>query len=93
VKIKKFKAGIQDVDYVESFSVCLNEQDNGGEAVTLIVDVFDNKDGPPDNIYHNIRLQTQCYGTSRTEITLTIDLEILKYAIDKIICESKKGDV
>lgn len=95
MKVHKFMDAARktDRDYVESLSVCLNEHDNGGEAVTLAVDVYDNGDGPPHNIYYNIKLQTHCYGTSQAEIFLgTVDLEIIKEAIDTLIKEIKGKD-
>lgn len=44
-----------------------NNQDNGGESLTLVTDYFDNGDaaaGLPDGIYMNQKLTLQSYGNS-----------------------------
>jgi hypothetical protein len=57
----------QGSEYIKTWSVILNEDDNGGEAVVLSADVFRNGD---DEEHHTIELETNCYGTSVTTVTL-----------------------
>lgn len=78
--VQKFKKDIKDEHYVESYSICVNPEDNGGEAVIVQVDVFDNGDDER-NIYNNLRIQTHCYGTSQAEIMCTVLLDRFLEAI------------
>ena len=85
MKVHKFQKKDVGKDYQYSLSVCLNDHDNGGEAVTLKIDVYDNGDDE-NSIYYNTFLKTQCYGTSSTEIALwSVSLENIKEGIDTLI--------
>lgn len=71
-------------DFVKTIAVVVNPEDNGGESVTLSVDVYDNGD-KTDNIYTNTRLEAMCYGVSSSSITLWgVGFEALAEAVDKI---------
>lgn len=71
-------------EYVKTVSVVINPEDNGGESVTLSVDVYDNGD-KTENIYTNTTLEAQCYGVSSSSITLWgVGFEALAEAVDKI---------
>lgn len=56
-------------EYVKTISCVLNPADNGGEAIVLEVDVFDNGD-KTNNIYTNMTLHSHCYGTSEASLSL-----------------------
>jgi hypothetical protein len=72
-------------DYVKSFVEHLNPNDNGGEAVILSVDVYDNGDDE-DSVYTNITLEINCYGTSSSTIQLnTVRLEDLAASCNSIM--------
>lgn len=71
-------------NYVKTLTAVINPDDNGGEQVTLSVDVYDNGD-EKDNIYTNTRLEVMCYGVSSASITLWgVGFESLAEAVDKI---------
>lgn len=50
-----------DKSYWKSYSTILNPEDNGGEAITLRVDVYRNGDG---EVYTNAILEANSYGAS-----------------------------
>lgn len=56
--------------YKFTLSAVINPYDNGGESVTLSVDVFDNGDGFPEGLFTNTEIQAQCYGVHSSSITL-----------------------
>jgi nitrogen-specific signal transduction histidine kinase len=70
----------KDAGYMKTYSVILNPEDNGGERVTLSVDVFDNGDGLPDGLFSHITLETQSNGASSSSIKLfsTIFEDVVK---------------
>lgn len=76
----------QDVskEYITTAFCCLNPKDNGGESITLEVDVFDN--GDDDNfIFYNTYLNFQCYGTHSTRVSFgNVNINNLKNAFDEI---------
>ncbi len=59
-----------DAEYQYSWRITANPQDNGGEAIWFIIDVFRNSD---DEEWTNVRIHTQCYGISTAELNLTFN--------------------
>lgn len=55
-----------DPEYRFTWSICLNPEDNGGEVINLLIDVFHNGEG----YWYNTRLTTDCYGIHSSEIFL-----------------------
>lgn len=55
--------------YIKTISTVLNPKDNGGESITLSVDVFDNGDGLDKGMFLLASLSTQSYGTSTAQIS------------------------
>lgn len=76
------------LDYTHSVICHLNPHNNGGEAVSLTVDFFDNGDGHTlhsDGIFSKLSLTTTCYGISESTISLgQIGLEEFEKAIKLI---------
>lgn len=60
------------------FSETINKKDNGGEAVDLTIELYDNGDGIPNGIYTNILIDAICYGTHSTVLSInSCDLDDL----------------
>ena len=71
--------------YVKTFSVVINPEDNGGESVTLSVDVYDNGDGLKEGMFTNTKIENECYGVSSAAIKLWgVGFESLSEAVQKI---------
>ena len=91
MKVIEYVKRGQSGEYVKTLTVVLNPQDNGGESVSLTVDVFDNGDGPPDNIFTNVVISANCYGASSSAITLwSVGLAELANACN--VLNAKIGD-
>lgn len=83
-EVKTFQKPNMGKDYVESLSVVVNPQDNGGQAVTVEVDVFDNGD-EKDAIYTCTSLKVQCYETHTTVLSFwSVGLSDLSSAFDML---------
>lgn len=67
--LTKIQKQTTDEEYVTTFCYHVNPNDNGGEAVFINVDVFDNGD-ETHNLYCVTEIQALCYGTSKTILTL-----------------------
>ena len=84
---------IKDGDYIKSFKYLLNPQDNGGEAIFLVVDLYNNGDDGPEGYWTATSLETNCYGVSGTTIRTFIPIEQLKEAVDKIYEEKLRSEI
>ena len=69
----------RDAEYQHSWRITTNPQDAGGEAIWFIIDVFHNSDDGEE--YTNVRIHTECYGASSTELNLSFDPYELATAI------------
>jgi len=87
MEVSQYKSKNEDRDYQHTLSSCLNPQDNGGEAILLQVDVFNNGEGD----YSYTKLNTHCYGTSQVEVFLGVGIDELKEAVDALYEASKKN--
>lgn len=61
------KSGFAGKGYEKTLYVTINPDDNGGEAVSLEVDLFRDEEGVGST---NTHLTTFCYGTSSAKISL-----------------------
>lgn len=67
-----------------TLSVVLNPECNGGESISLDVDVINNGDGK-DGFYTNVSLNTACYGTSTSKIAIyNVPFKRLEEAVYKL---------
>lgn len=77
--------------YIKTLRAVVNPNDNGGESVSLSVDVYDNGDGLKEGMFTNTKLETNCYGVSSSQITLWgIEFDALAEAVNLIEKEIMK---
>lgn len=73
------KRGPKKEGFLYAFSTTLNPRDNGGEAVSLGVEIFKEPNEEPTQ---TLVLETCCYGTHSSRITIPgVTLEQLEKAI------------
>lgn len=60
----------REKEYVQSHMLYLNPQDNGGEAVSITIHVYNNGDGP-GGWWFQTEINTQCYGSHSSIISLS----------------------
>lgn len=79
------KKDIPNKEYIQSFSAVLNPEDNGGEQVAIIVDLYNNGDGPA-GYWNNIQIETVCYGVHSSSINLfsAANLKQFKEVVDAL---------
>ena len=82
MKLIESKQPGKNQGYIKTMSVVVNPQDNGGESITLSVDVYDNGDGIPEGMFTEVMLETNCYGTSSTRVSLWSGIESLAEAVN-----------
>lgn len=71
-------------DFIKGYLVTLNPNDNGGEAISLGVDIYNNGDADQNHLF-NLTLIASCYGTSLSKITMWgVSLDDLEDAIKSI---------
>jgi hypothetical protein len=74
---------------VEEFTVVANPGDNGGEQISVTVEVFDNSDYE-DNMYTSQTISLQSYGSEAKIVTSVITPEFLREVADKMEAAIKK---
>lgn len=82
---------ISNEDYIKSFQCILNPNENGGESITLIVDLYNNGDGEK-GYWTQTSIETNCYGNSCTKIWTSIQIEDLKKAVDEIYVQKLRNE-
>lgn len=84
---------ISDCDYIQSFSICLNPEENCGEAIILNMALYTNGDEGPDGYWTDISLEANCYGNHCLEFFMgNLAIESLKEAVDKLYIEKIRAE-
>lgn len=76
-----------DTKLLDSVSMTLNPEDNGGESVTLTVDIYDNGDaaaGLPDGIFTLGSVSLQSYGNAASITLPNVSPEFLRKFADEL---------
>ena len=76
--VRNNKVYNNDKEYQFTYNIYLNPEDNGGEAVSLLIDVFCRKNNYEDFWYSHTSLETTCYGSSSSKIFVGANLGIEK---------------
>lgn len=76
---------------VEIFEVVANPNDNGGEAVSISVEVCDNGDDE-NNIFTTQTISLQSYGSESNITTSVITPSFLREVADKMEAAMKKHE-
>ncbi len=76
---------------VDEFTVVANPNDNGGEQLSVTVEVFDNGDYE-DNVYTSKTISLQSYGSEAKIVTSVITPEFLREVADKLEAVMKKHE-
>jgi len=73
---------------VKEHSFCFNEDDNGGESLTLNTKMYENDDG---EIYYNQELSLQSYGNSASLnlYGVTLEPDLLRKLADELEAAEK----
>lgn len=78
-----------DTEKVDGFMIIANPDDNGGEAVSITVEVHDNGDSE-NNIWTLQTISLQSYGSEAKIVTSVITPKFLREVADKMEAAMKK---
>ena len=74
----------QNKNYKHTLNIWCNSADNGGEALTIELDVF--KTG--EKVYTNTKISAHCYGTHTSTMFFTSAFDL--FAIGRYLVENEK---
>lgn len=80
---------MSDTEKVDEFTIVANPDDNGGEAFSITVEVYDNGDDE-DNVWTLQTISLQSYGNEAKIATSVITPAFLREVADKMEVAMKK---
>lgn len=82
---------MSDTEKVDEFTIIANPDDNGGEAFSITVEVYDNGDDE-DNVWTLQTISLQSYGNEAKIATSVITPAFLRKVADQMEYEIKKHE-